>query len=144
MIKEVLARRKLQVIFKSRNKLCNNFSFKLPQFPISGIYIKFHCVLCSGLYTLLLEATSQKIKFSIKDFFSKCKQIRRKLRTWSYLLQISLMENFIFCAVNGEHIIISRLTNKTLHPWPTQNKIFNPNMYGGEGNFTSSPLFVLP
>ena len=43
--------------------------------------------------------TAQKIKFSIKDFFSKCDQIRRKLRIWSYLLKKSLMENFIFSAV---------------------------------------------
>ena len=40
------------------------------------------------------------MKFSIKDFFSKCDQIRRKLRIWSHLLKKSLMENFIFCAVN--------------------------------------------
>ena len=39
------------------------------------------------------------MKFSIKDFFSKCDQIRRKLRVWSHLLEESLMENFIFCAV---------------------------------------------
>ena len=32
------------------------------------------------------------MKFSIKDFFSKCAQIRRELKK-------SLMENFIFCAV---------------------------------------------
>ena len=44
--------------------------------------------------------TAQKTKFSIKDFFSKCGQIRRKLRIWSYLLKKSLMENFIFCAVH--------------------------------------------
>ena len=35
------------------------------------------------------------MKFSIKDFFSKCDQ----MRIWSYLLKKSLMENFIFCAV---------------------------------------------
>ena len=39
------------------------------------------------------------MKFSIKDFFSKRDQIRRKLRIWSPLLKKSLMENFIFCAV---------------------------------------------
>ena len=38
------------------------------------------------------------MKFSIKDFFSKCDQIRRKLRIWSHLLKKSL--NFIFCAVS--------------------------------------------
>ena len=43
--------------------------------------------------------TAQKIKFSIKDFFSKCDQIRRKLRIWSHLLKKSLMESFIFCAL---------------------------------------------
>ena len=36
------------------------------------------------------------MKFSIKDFFSKCDQIRRKLRIWSHLRKKSLMENFIF------------------------------------------------
>ena len=43
--------------------------------------------------------TAQKLKFSIKDFFSKCDKIRRKMRIWSHLLKKSLMENFIFCAV---------------------------------------------
>ena len=35
--------------------------------------------------------TAQKLKYSIKDFFSKCDQIRRKLRIWSYLPKKSLM-----------------------------------------------------
>ena len=39
------------------------------------------------------------MKFSIKDFFSKCNQIRSFLRIWSHLLKKSLMENFIFSAV---------------------------------------------
>ena len=46
-----------------------------------------------------LAYTAQKMKFSIKDFHSKCDQIRRKLRSWSHLLEKSSMENFIFCAV---------------------------------------------
>ena len=40
----------------------------------------------------LFLVTVQKMKFSIKDFFGKCDQIRRKLKK-------SLMENSIFCAV---------------------------------------------
>ena len=40
------------------------------------------------------------MKFSIKDFFGKCDQIRSFLRIWSHLLKKSLMENFIFCTVN--------------------------------------------
>ena len=39
------------------------------------------------------------MKFSIKDFLSKCDQIRSFLRIWSYLLKKSLKENFGFCAV---------------------------------------------
>ena len=42
------------------------------------------------------ERTAQKMKFSIKNFFSKCDQICRKLRVWSHLLKKSLTENFIF------------------------------------------------
>ena len=45
--------------------------------------------------------TAQKMKFSIKDFFSKCDQIRRKLRIWSHLLKKSLLENFIFLCSYG-------------------------------------------
>ena len=47
------------------------------------------------------------MKFSIKDFFRKCYQIRSILRIWSYLLKKSLMENFIFCAVVVRSIISS-------------------------------------
>ena len=46
------------------------------------------------------KTTAQKMRFSIMDFFSKCDQISRKLWIWSHLLKKSLMENFIFCAVN--------------------------------------------
>ena len=44
--------------------------------------------------------TAQKMKFSIKNFFSKCDQIRSLLRIWSHLLKKALMENFILlCSV---------------------------------------------
>ena len=52
-----------------------------------------------ALFMFNLCSTAQKMKFSIKDFFSKCDQIRRKLRISSHLLKKSLMENFIFCVV---------------------------------------------
>ena len=52
-----------------------------------------------------LKIATQKMKFFIKNFFSKGDQIRRKLWIWSYLLEKSLMENFIFCAVD----VISKL-----------------------------------
>ena len=43
------------------------------------------------------------MKFSIKVFFSKCDQIRRKQRIWSHLLKKSLVENFIFRAWKQSH-----------------------------------------
>ena len=52
--------------------------------------------------------TAQKLKFPLKEFFSKCDQIRRKLRIWLHLLKKSFMVNFIFCAVQP-----------TYHMWET-------------------------
>ena len=51
------------------------------------------------LHDPIANYTLQKMKFSIKSFFSKCDQDRSFLRIWSYLLKKSCMENFIFCAV---------------------------------------------
>ena len=79
----------------------------------------------------------QKIKFSIKDFFSKCDQIRRKLRIWSYLLKKFLMESLIFCVVSCKIIVLknfSKFTGK--HLWwtlvfnkvPSRRHIININL----------------
>ena len=46
----------------------------------------------------LVSQTPQKMKFSIKIFFSKCDQIHSFLLIWSHLMKKSLMENF-FCTV---------------------------------------------
>ena len=54
---------------------------------------------CWFIRKLHTSGTEQKIKFFIKDFFSKFDQIRMKLRIWSHLLKKSFMKNFIFCAV---------------------------------------------
>ena len=62
--------------------------------------------ICRKLRILSHLPLHKKMKFSIKDFFSKCEQIRSFLRIWSHLLKKSLMENFIYCAV--------KLTRKTL------------------------------
>ena len=40
------------------------------------------------------------MKLFIKGFFSKCDQIGRKRQIWSHLLKKSLIDNFIFWAVN--------------------------------------------
>ena len=42
---------------------------------------------------------AQNLNFSIKDFFSKCDQIRSFLQIWPHLLKKSLMKNLIFSTV---------------------------------------------
>ena len=72
-----------------------------------------------------LVITTQKMKFSITDFFSKCDQIRSFLRSWSCLSKKSLMENFIFCAVNSkrysryfaDHIKKDHIKSTVKHLW---------------------------
>ena len=54
------------------------------------------CLITSNKWFIL----HKKIEFSIKDFFSKCDQIRSFLRIWSHLLKKFLMENIIFwCSI---------------------------------------------
>ena len=52
----------------------------------------------------LSYVTAQKIKFSIKNFFSKYDQIRRKLRIWSYLLILNGKLHFL-CSVCSYNLI---------------------------------------
>ena len=59
------------------------------------------------------------MKFSIKDFFSKCDQIGSFPLIWSDLLKKSLIENFIIFAVLAlfrykNHIITSKSKKKII------------------------------
>ena len=60
-----------------------------------NLYNKLSILIVSHLFAY----SAQKMRFSNKDFFSKCDQILKKLQIWLYLLKKSLMENFIFLAV---------------------------------------------
>ena len=60
------------------------------------------------------QVTVRKMKFSIKDFFSKCDEIRSFLRIGSRLLRKSLRENVIFCAVSDKSYAFI-LCLETLH-----------------------------
>ena len=60
------------------------------------------------LWSRFLKTIAQKMKFPIKDFFSKCNRRKRRKRRKSaekcrfghiYTFTKSLMENFIFCVV---------------------------------------------
>ena len=87
-----------RVILVVMNSIINsiNKKMKLVLIPIPE---PFHIVLCSqNLISAILVKldTAQKMKFSIKDFSSKCDQIRSFLRICSHLLKKSSMENFNF------------------------------------------------
>ena len=83
------------------------------------IEVSSFTAVCFGLLTKAMNPnTTQKAKFSIKNFFSKCDQIRWKVRIWSHLLKKSLMENFIFCTVKYENyedfrVPLTRKSKKT-------------------------------
>ena len=67
-----------------------------------GSFEVLECYQKCSLPLMFLESTNalpKKMMFYIKDFFSKCDQMRSFLHIWSHLLKKSLMENFIFCAV---------------------------------------------
>ena len=80
------------------------------------------CVTSHSTHTMAWIIAAQKMKFSIKDFFSKCDQIRSFLRIWSHLLKKSLIENFIFCAVNVRTLDVKQRALSSAHrnladPW---------------------------
>ena len=72
-------------------------------FSVLRLFSKFELtyIMSFKFHEPTLTSTAQKMKFSIKDFFSKSDQIRSFLRIWLHLLKKSLMENFIFCAVQN-------------------------------------------
>ena len=75
----------------TQNSFYNQF------FKVAAISITFSWLL--SCIDQGLSFTTQKMKFSIKDFFSKREQIPRKLRICSHLLKKFPTKNFIFCVV---------------------------------------------
>ena len=70
-----------------------------------------------------------KMKFSMRDLFSKCNQIRRKLRIWSNLLKKSFMENFIVFAVVVTELIWSFAHNGSKALLISKQKNFCHNIW---------------
>ena len=61
-------------------------------------------------YGKVMTISAQKMKFSIKNFFSKCDQIRSFMQIWSHLLKKPLIENFL-CS----DILLRRAYNLAKH-----------------------------
>ena len=82
----------LESLFKKFVSLqaCNNFNKKRLQHRFFPVNIsKFLKIISWETPLVAACVTAQKMKFSIKDFFSKCNQIRSFLRIWSHLLKKS-------------------------------------------------------
>ena len=60
------------------------------------VYDYYKPICFVALNAAITNTTAQNTKFSIKNFFSKCDQMRSFLRIRSHLLKKSSMENFIF------------------------------------------------
>ena len=87
---------------------------------------------------IFLPTTAQKMKFFIKDFFSKCDQIRIFLWIWSYLPKKYLMENFIFCAV---YVVLFTYTKSALLETLLFNLFLLFKNYGFQLYLSESKLF---
>ena len=80
---------------------------------MSLLHTLFKCQSASPppqIMLILRFDTAQKMKFSIKHFFSKCDQIRSFLRIWSRLLQkpLSGKLHFLYSVKYSNHIDIGR------------------------------------
>ena len=69
------------------------------QFLVAGPYLEYSLGHMIKFRWWCHGHTAQKMKFSIKDFFSKYDQISSFLRILSHLMEKSLMEDLAFCAV---------------------------------------------
>ena len=74
-----------------------NLIFRLSH-QLNSVHAKTNVLASTFLSRYFVQHCTKK-KFSMKIFFSKCDQIRRKRRSWSHLLKKFVMENFILCGV---------------------------------------------
>ena len=113
-IKGVLNCCKLQVIFKSQNKLCNNFHFKdpVPQILTSGVVYKFQCGLCNESYygeCVRHLAVRSGEHIGISPLTNKSAEPRKDSAAWYHLLNWNYsptFEDFIaLCHDNKKYLL---------------------------------------
>ena len=84
------------------NNIASSIIRNIPCKSYKLAYIQTHL---TNATSLAKPSTARNMKFSIKYFFGKCDQIRRKLRIWLHLSKKLLMENFIFSELLHTHIL---------------------------------------
>ena len=98
-IKGVLNCCKLQVIFKSQNKLCNNFCFKdlVSQILTSSVVYKFQCGLCNESYygeCVRHLAVRSGEHIGISPWTNKRVQLRKGRAFYHHLLNCNYLPTF--------------------------------------------------
>ena len=79
----------LEIVLKRKTKSKPTWILFLPTTRLKIVELEYY----------LSAKHCKKLKISIKNLFSKCDHIGRKLQVWPHLLKKALMENFSFCAI---------------------------------------------
>ena len=91
---KIFAKSRLTIFTKRSALMFDRVLTITSQLLIVAIHLRILRILIQfSVFLQMPINTAQKMKFSIKDFSSKCGQIRRKLRIWSHLLEKSLLKN---------------------------------------------------
>ena len=114
MVKHLLV---LEIVLRIKNKKFSGCYFYINT-KIQG---DFHICISVSLSVFLVRIFPRctKKKFSIKDFFSKCYQISKKVWIWSHLLKKSLMEK-IFCEVPYNYELNTEICKVNLRSRPVK------------------------
>ena len=81
----------------------------------SGVFTVYseHILSSCSIVSVINFEHSQKMKFSIKDFFSKCDQTRMILRIWSHLLSEILDKKlFLFFGWCIKHFFVDLIISE--------------------------------
>ena len=128
---------KLQVIFKSQNKLCNNFRFKYPVLQIltPGVVYKFHCGLCNESYygECLVVRSGEHI--GISPLTSRRVRPREESDICHHLLNCNCSATFedfsVLCHENKNYVLELKESLLIMGDRPSMN-----------GNMHSTPFYL--
>ena len=122
---------KLQIIFKSQNKLCDNFRFKdpVPQILTSGMVYKFQCRLCNESYyreCIRHLAVRSGEDIGILPLTNKMVQPRTDSTVCHHLLNCNYSPTFedfsVLCHENKKYLLELRESLLIMRDRPSMNR----------------------
>ena len=106
-----------------KSRFCQTKKQQLHFGLVNPDWVQLYLINCT-ISTCHIRPFSQKMKFSIKDFVTKCGQIRRRLWIWSHSLKKCQIENFIFYAVKNVHVSIFSISRQAFFLLNQHVKLF--------------------